>query len=187
MKFDMDTYGPLAQLEGKWMGDKGMDIAPDPGGIEENPYFETIVFEPAGTAKNADRQILAAMRYHQSVTRKSDRIIFHDEVGYWYFNKQENSIMLSLTIPRAVSVLAGGTWQSTGKEQVILEVATKFGDSDFGILESPFMKKNAHSIEFSRKYILSHNLLEYEQNTSVDIYGRRVDHTDRNLLTRHDV
>ena len=43
---DID-YGPLAGLVGKWQGDKGMDIAPDPDmAKEENPYFETITFDP---------------------------------------------------------------------------------------------------------------------------------------------
>ena len=37
-------YGPLSKLIGVWKGDKGMDIAPEPDGTEENPYYETITF-----------------------------------------------------------------------------------------------------------------------------------------------
>jgi hypothetical protein len=52
---DID-YGPLAALVGTWQGDKGMDVAPEPDGTEENPYYETIVFEAAGDVSNAETQ-----------------------------------------------------------------------------------------------------------------------------------
>ena len=39
-------YGPLAGLIGTWKGDKGLDVSPEPDGKEENPFYETIVFEP---------------------------------------------------------------------------------------------------------------------------------------------
>ena len=55
---DID-YGPLAALIGTWQGDKGMDVSPEPDGIEENPYYETIVFEAAGDVTNAEAQTLA--------------------------------------------------------------------------------------------------------------------------------
>ncbi|MBL1352143.1 MAG: hypothetical protein COA61_002220, partial [Zetaproteobacteria bacterium] len=42
------NYGPLQQLIGTWKGDKGTDIAPEPDGEENNPYFETIIFEAIG-------------------------------------------------------------------------------------------------------------------------------------------
>ena len=34
---DID-YGPLAGLIGVWKGDKGLDVAPEPDGTENNPY-----------------------------------------------------------------------------------------------------------------------------------------------------
>ena len=71
---DAVDYGPLTGLIGTWKGDKGMDISPEPGGTEENPYFETIAFEAAGDVKNAEEQTLAIVRYHQVVTRKSNEM-----------------------------------------------------------------------------------------------------------------
>ncbi len=38
MQDELD-YGPLKELIGTWHGDRGMDIAPEPDGAEENPYF----------------------------------------------------------------------------------------------------------------------------------------------------
>lgn len=36
------AYGPLKQLIGVWEGSEGIDIAPEPDGAENNPYYETI-------------------------------------------------------------------------------------------------------------------------------------------------
>ncbi len=60
-------YGPLAPLIGTWKGDKGMDVAPEPDGAEDSPYYETIIFEDIGVVTNAERQDLAVLRYHQVV------------------------------------------------------------------------------------------------------------------------
>ena len=95
-------YGPLTGLVGTWKGDKGMDISPEPDGQEENPYFETITFEAAGEVKNAEEQLLAIVRYHQVVQRKSNGEIFHDEIGYWTWDAAAKTVAHSLTIPRRV-------------------------------------------------------------------------------------
>jgi hypothetical protein len=74
-------YGPLTGLIGSWKGDKGMDVAPEPGGSEESPYWETIDFEAIGDVTNAESQTLTVLRYHQVVRRKSNDEIFHDQTG----------------------------------------------------------------------------------------------------------
>src|SRR5262252_2451916 len=101
-------YGPLTRLIGTWRGDRGMDVAPDPDGTEENPYFETIEFTPFGDVTNANTEILVGLRYHQTVSRKSTKLPFHDQVGYWTWNAATGEVIQSLLIPRVVAVLAGG-------------------------------------------------------------------------------
>src|SRR5690606_34626176 len=111
-------YGPLKYLIGTWKGDKGMDIAPEKPDAkaaakkalpkEESPFYETIIIEPYRDVTNAEEQILVALRYHQFVFRKSNNEHFHDEVGYWLWNPVNQTVMQSLTIPRGVSLLAGG-------------------------------------------------------------------------------
>ncbi|MDA0305228.1 MAG: heme-binding beta-barrel domain-containing protein [Proteobacteria bacterium] len=76
-------YGPLKHLVGSWEGDKGVDIAPEPDGEENNPYFETITFSEIGDLTNAESQILSALFYRQIVKRKSNDEVFHDQTGYW--------------------------------------------------------------------------------------------------------
>jgi len=59
---DID-YGPLRELIGVWKGDKGIDVAPEPDGAENNPYYETITFTAIGDVSNAESQVLAAVHY----------------------------------------------------------------------------------------------------------------------------
>jgi hypothetical protein len=179
-------YGPLVALIGNWKGDKGVDVAPEPDGSETNPYFETLAFAAAGDATNAEKQKLAVVRYHQVVRRKSDGEIFHDQVGYWMWDGETGIVMQSLTIPRAVCVLAGGYFSATGDQAgaVTLEVAARLEDLDWGIIQSPFMRDHARTLEFRHKLSIRGDELTYAETTVLDIYGRKFDHTDENVLVR---
>ncbi len=75
-------YGPLAGLVGEWRGDAGMDVAPEPEGDAQSPFYETIIFEACGDVDNAEQQRLAIVRYHQVVSRKANEKVFHKETGY---------------------------------------------------------------------------------------------------------
>lgn len=179
-------YGPIKQLIGVWEGNQGVDIAPEPDGEENNPYYETITYEDIGDLKNADEQTLAAVYYRQIVTRKSDDNVFHDQTGYWIWDGERKTVMHSFVIPRAVSVVAGGVYSGEKDDngRVVMELAARLGDPDWGIAQSPFMKKKASSMEFRQKVIVGSHDMEYSQTTLVDIYGKVFDHTDDNRLTR---
>ncbi len=175
-------FGPLRGLIGRWEGDKGIDVAPEPDGSEESPFYETIVFSPVGDVENAEAQALVAVHYHQIVSRKSNDAVFHNETGYWMWNPAESVIMHSLTIPRAVSVLAGGSFKGAGP--IVFEVAARLDDPDWGIIQSPFMRDNARTLEFRHTVTLDGDQLRYSETTIVEIYGRIFEHTDENELGR---
>jgi hypothetical protein len=177
-------YGPLNLLIGTWKGDKGMDIAPQEEGQEENPYYETIVFEKAGDVENAGKQTLVIVRYHLSVREKANDKTSHDQVGYWLWDKENKTIMNSLTIPRGVSVIAGGIFNAS--ENVIeatFNVSAKEGE-EWGIVQSPFMKNNAKTTGFMQELTVNANELSYSQTMVLDIYGRKFEHKDENCLRR---
>jgi hypothetical protein len=179
------AYGPLASLVGVWTGEKGLDIAPEPGGQEKNPFFETLTFEVIGDINNAEKQNLAALRYHQVVSRKSNKEVFHNETGYWMWDAEQGVVMQALTIPRGVCLIAGGTFQEPAKgRQIELEVRAGIDDSDWGIVQSPFMSGNAKTIAFHHKIAVSGDTLIYDETVVVNIYGNRFNHTDENTLTR---
>ena len=176
-------YGPLTGLIGNWQGDKGMDISPEPDGTEENPYYETIGFEAVGDVENAESQTLAVVRI---VRRKSDDKVFHDQTGYWLWDAESQLVMHTLTIPRAVCVVAGGGFSDAGggPASVVLEVSAKLHDPDWGIVQSPFMRDNARTVGFRYKATLEGNRLKYAETTVLQIYGRHFEHTDENELVR---
>ena len=180
------NYSPLAGLIGTWTGDKGMDLSPEPDGTEENPYFETIVFEAAGEVKNAEEQVLVIVRYHQVVRRKSDGEIFHDEIGYWTWDAAAKTLAHSLTIPRRVCVLAGGehSGEADPDGSVTLRASARLGDNDWGILQSPYMRDKASTVAFQQEIKVKGDRLSYSETTELEIYGRSFDHTDANELVR---
>jgi hypothetical protein len=181
---DTVDYGPLACLVGLWTGSDGMDVAPEPDDDEHNPYYETLVFEAAGDVTNAEEQVLSVVRYHQEVRRKSNDKVFHDQVGYWTWDPATDLIVQSLTIPRVVTLLAGG--RSTIEDgSTILEVRAVDGDPDWGILQSPFMQQKARTREFRHRLTIKGDTLTYSETTLLDIYGKEsYEHTDNDTLQR---
>ncbi|WP_082880433.1 MULTISPECIES: glutamate synthase-related protein [unclassified Oleiphilus] len=180
-------FGPLEAMIGTWEGDKGLDVAPLPGTQkEDSPYFERIVVERVGDVENAKQQTLAIVRYHQVVRRQSNGEIFHDELGYWMWDAEQKIVMHSLQIPRAVGLLAGGSYDSNAGTpgKIKLFVQAKDGDADWGIVQSPFMQKNARTIAFRHEVTIEGDTLSYSETTVLDIYGKTFDHTDANVLTR---
>ncbi len=180
---DID-YGPLTGLIGAWKGDKGLDVAPEPDGAENNPYYETIIFEAIGDVTNAESQTLTALHYRQIVHRKSTDDVFHDETGYWLWDSRSETIMHSFTIPRAVCVLAGGKHTGAKNEDgsVTLEVSAGIDDAQWNIIQSPFMQSNARTTAFRHRITVGNGKLSYSETTIVDIYGKVFEHTDDNEL-----
>lgn len=179
-------YGPLTGLIGFWEGDKGLDIAPDPDGIENNPYYESITFTASGDVTNAESQKLAVIHYHQIVKRKSNDQVFHDETGYWMWDERAGIIMHSLTIPRGVCLLAGGKYngEKTESGDVILNVSADIKSEDWQIIQSPFMQNNARTTAFQHQIIVGGGRLSYSETTIVEIYDKVFEHTDENELVR---
>lgn len=177
-------YGPLEKMIGHWQGDKGLDVAPEPDGPAESPYYEKIIFTAAGDVENAESQLLAVIHYHQIVYRKSNNEMFHNETGYWMWDAETQTVMHSLTIPRAVCVLAGGVYNNELSDDgaIVLEVSADLKNSDWQIIQSPFMDKNAKTTAFSQRIEVSDDALSYRETTLVDIYGKSFEHTDQNRL-----
>ncbi len=181
---DNVDYGPLAQLIGKWIGNKGLDRAPDANADpDESLFSDEIVFSVAGPAENAEEQQLVAIKYHHVVRKLEDGHIFHDQIGHWIYEQSTNTIMHSLTIPRAVCVLAGGQYHENDGTS-IFHVLAKAGSETFGIVQSPFMFEKAKTTAFEMKMSVNNNELHYQEITSLHIYGKDFEHVDESTLHR---
>ncbi len=175
---------PLLRLIGTWKGNAGVDLAPKPEVDENNLYYEILTIEPVDIdIENAEEQELKAVRYHQVVREKSNDKVSHSETGYWMWDKNKNTIMNSFSIPRGVSVLAGGEIKFVNNE-LQLNVSVKENDSKWGIIQSPFMLKKAKTLSFKRVFKISDNTLSYSQEMVLDIYGKTFTHIDENILKR---
>ena len=176
-------YGPLHQLIGTWWGDKGLDVSPEPDGTDKHALYDQIVFTPAGAAENAEEQNLVCLKYHQVVRKRNNGKIFHDQIGHWLYEPETGLVMHSLTIPRAVCLLAGGQFQQDG-DKTVFEVEATQGSESYGIVQSPFMLEKAKTTAFKMTLSVSVDELSYEETTFLDIYGRAFEHTDGCTLQR---
>ncbi|MEM7563808.1 MAG: heme-binding beta-barrel domain-containing protein [Pseudomonadota bacterium] len=180
-------YGPLAGLLGCWQGNQGEDKSPEDDGTETNQYTETIHFIEAGDVDNAETQELAALHYYLDVHRIRDGKAIHHQTGYWIWEAATAMVMHSFTIPRGVSVIAGGQYQQqvNDQDEVVIRVEASANSPDWKIIESPFMQQNARTKKFDQTLIIGPESLSYQQTTLVDIYHYKdFVHSDKNQLTR---
>lgn len=177
-------YGPLAQLLGRWAGDKGLDNAPDINAeSDKTAYTDELTFTVAGPAENGEEQNLVAIKYRHVVRKNENGKTFHDQIGHWIYEPKTKSIMHSLTIPRGVCILAGGTVLESNGETVF-EVSAKSDSDTFGIIQSPFMKDNAKTKAFEMTLKVKGDELSYVEIMSLFIYGKDFEHSDRSELKR---
>jgi len=184
MSITNSELGPLVVLLGKWQGESGEDIAPEPDGIEENAYYETLEFKAVPDVENAEEQTLTTLQYEQLVRRKTNDKVLHHQVGYWTWDAEAEVVCNSFTIARRVAVLAGGTIEKSN-QQTTFSVSAKKGNASWGIIEAEFMSKKASTTSFNQTLTVEGDILSYQQTILVDIYGtKQFEHTDENTLRR---
>lgn len=178
------NYGPLQHLIGKWVGEIGVDIAPDKScEPAERKYVDTLTFTGVGNVTNAGEQHLLALKYHHEVKDLKTAEVFHDQIGHWLFEPETGILMHSLSLPRGVCLLAGGQVEEKGNE-IIFDVEANCDDNTFGIIQSPFMAEKAKTESFKMRLKVSGDQMTYQQNTQLFIYGKAFDHVDTSNLTR---
>lgn len=156
-----------------------MDVSPEPDGPDQNPYFETLMYEAAGDVDNADDQELAFLRYHQVVYRKSTGKAFHNESGYLSWDARTGKVIQSLAIPRGVTLVAEGQAE-INDNGCSLEVSS----DESMIAQAFYMVSNAKTRSFEHKISVKGDELTYSEQMLIDIYDKEFDHTDTNTLKR---
>ena len=180
---DIDELGPLKNMVGTFEGIIGDDTAPsDDRGTETNKYREVIVFTHILPAVNHE-QTLYTLRYHQQAFRHGEEFPFHDQVGYWHWDPKAKQVMQSLTIPRGMTVLAGGAAEA---HSTSLQLKARLGSKTFGICSNPFLDEEFQTVEYEIQVDLSGDGLTYDQVTRIQIKGQKkiFDHRDKNTLKR---
>lgn len=179
-----EVLGPLKLFVGKWVGDSGHDVSPEEDGVERNDYRELLEFKVVGDVTNAEEQTLGIVQYEQVVHRIRDNKLIHHQLGYLTWDAENQTICNSFTIPRRMSVLAGGNVEYVDNKMIMF-VEAENGSDGWGITEAAFLRNKANTRRFSQTIELEGDQLRYQQTTRVDIYGQKsFEHTDENTLTR---
>ncbi len=183
---DVDTLrnlGPLRAMAGIWQGLRGVDVKPKAEGPKTQVYVERIELQPIDPQTNGP-QLFYGLRYHTHVVKPNQVKTYHDQVGYWLWEPATDTVIHTLTIPRAQVVMAGGKASAEAKELEL--VATRDSDS-FGIRSAPFLEYAFKTVEFRIKVNINPDgTWSYAEDTVLMIRGRPdlFHHTDRNTLTR---
>ena len=183
---DVDTLknlGPLCGMAGIWQGQKGSDVKPKREGPREQIYVEKIELQPIDPQTNGP-QLLYGLRYHTNVTKPDQIGAYHDQVGYWLWEPATNTVIHTLTIPRAEIVMAVGNASKDSKE---FELKASHDSENFGIRSAPFLDYAFKTVEFRIKIVINSNgTWSYDEDTVLMIRGNTdlFHHTDRNTLTK---
>lgn len=175
------NLGPLAALAGVWEGDKSLDVNPYIHEPRRQPYIERIELQPCDPQSNGP-QVLYGLRYHTHIVKPGEVETYHDQVGYWLWDRATGTILHSLTIPRGQAVLAIG---KAAPDATKFEVFAERGSTTNGIVSSPFLDAAFRTDSFRMQVTVNPDgSWSYFEDTVLKVHGREepFHHTDRNTL-----
>jgi hypothetical protein len=187
---EYNNYGPLRFLIGTWEspGLSGENQAPNADRKTENTKFrQLMIFEPIGDVNNHE-QCLYVLRYHTKAWEEgndgpNDKH-FHEEVGYFIWDKAQRQIMKSFIVPRGIAVNAGG---SSNEDDTEFKLSAVLGSSTYGVLSNKFLDEEFQTVRYEVKFeFLDENTFKYEENTQIKIKGQPkiFDHIEKNILKK---
>ena len=184
---DLINYGPLRFLIGEWEseGFKGENRAPDPDRKVENTKFRQYMkFEPIGDVENHE-QLLFSLRYHTKAWEEGDdKDPFHEEVGYFIWDKQNRQVLKSFIVPRGIAVNAGGDADINATE---FSMKAELGSNTYGLCSNKFLDEEFQTISYEVKFeFLDEDEFSYDENTRIKIKGQDqiFDHTEKNIMKK---
>lgn len=180
----IEKLGPLAALAGTWEGDAGVDEAPAANrGLMTTKYRERAVFAPLGPVDNHE-QTLFGLKYSMTAWRLGESEAFHEELGYWMWDARAGHVMRCFLVPRAVTILAGGSAKAGDRK---FNLAATVGSPTFGISSNPFLDVEFKTVRYELSVDLSvTDRFQYAENTQIQMKGKSdlFHHRDSNTLKR---
>lgn len=179
----LSNLGPLRRLAGTWESAAGVDIAPKAPGPERRQYIERIDMQPIDPQANGP-QLFYGLRYHVHINTAEEDITFHDQVGYWLWEKETGLILQSLTIPRGQIVLASGHAEPG---DTVLAVTAARGQTNYGICSTDFLEYAFRTESYRLEITFNPDgSWSYVSDTMLKVKGQDAlfQHRDRNTLVR---
>ncbi|HTQ15562.1 MAG TPA: heme-binding beta-barrel domain-containing protein [Rhizomicrobium sp.] len=179
----LSNLGPLRRLAGTWEGVKGIDLNPKAEGPERREYLERIVMQPIDPQANGP-QLFYGLRYHVHINTREEDITFHDQTGYWLWEKETGLVLQTLAIPRGQVALSSGFAKPDDKTLVIYAAR---GTTEYGICSTAFLEYAFRTDSF-RLEITFHDdgSWSYVSDTMLAVRGRTEPfrHRDVNTLRK---
>ena len=178
-----EEWGPLAGLIGTWeSGLDGRDVSyhNDQGKIAETAFHERTTFVPFGPFDNGSRS-LYGLDYRTAAFRAHEPRPFHTEVGYWMWDATDRQVLRCFTVPRASTLIAGGT---VAPDAATFKLAAVLGSNTYGILSNKFLDDLAKTTRFDVTITVTANTYSYDETTVIEHVRvpTVILHTDRNTL-----
>lgn len=183
---DVDTLknlGPLARMAGIWQGTRGLDVKPKADGARKQAFVDRIELQPIDPQTNGP-QLFYGLRYHQHVVKPDQVKTYHDQIGYWLWEPATDTVIQTLTIPRAQVAMAVGKARADATH---FELIATRGAATYGICSTPFLDYAFKTVEYRIKVsINADGTWCYDEDTVLMIRGNTepFHHTDRNTLTK---
>ena len=184
------NYGPLRFYIGTWESKclTGENRAPDPDRkVENTKYRQVMTFEPIGDVENHE-QLLFALRYHTKAWEEGehgpDDKPFHEEIGYFIWDKANRQVMKTFAVPRGIALQAGGDAEQDSTE---FTVTATLGSTTYGISSNKFLDQEFQTVRYDVKFeLIDEDTFSYDENSQLKIKGqnRIFDHTEKNTLVR---
>lgn len=179
----LNHLGPLRRMAGIWTGQRGLDVKPKAEGPKQQAFVERMELQPIDPVTNGP-QLLYGLRYHTHITKPDQIKTYHEQVGYWLWEKETGTVMHTLTIPRGMVAMAAG---QTNPDANQFELLATEGLSTWGICSNPFLDHAFKTVEFKISVVFHPDgTWSYEEDTVLQIAGQTelFHHVDRNLLTK---
>jgi len=179
----VDQLGPLAPLAGVWQGSEGLDTSWIHGQSIETPFREYAQFEPLGPVNNGP-QTLYGLRYNTTAWRLNEETPFHEELGYWLWDGDQQQVLRCFMVPRGVLINAGG---DSSAESRSFHLDAEVGSETYGILSNKVLDASHKTMRYSLDVTIHDDgSFSYEEDTQlwIPVNDAIFHHTDRNRLCR---
>lgn len=183
----INNLGPLAPLAGTWRGDKGVDVSRIHSKETVTKYREEAIFEPVGPVNNGPQK-LYGLRYSMTAWPMTDsgdsEDAFHEERGYWLWDKDNGQVLRSFMVPRGVLINAGGCVEESSKS---FRLEAECGSETYGIMSNKFLDETYKTKNYFVDIVIHDDAsFSYKQDTQlwIPINEAIFHHTDENTLKK---
>jgi len=109
---------------------------------------------------------------------------FHEELGYWLWDKENGQVLKTLMVPRGVTVNAGGCVDGDSKN---FRLEAECGSETYGIMSNKFLDETKKTEKYSVDVTIHDDgKFSYKQDTQlwIPINEAIFHHTDENTLEK---